>query len=472
MRQTIFYSWQSDLPSSTNRSLIEKAAEKAASTIRSDDSLNVEPVIDRDTKGMPGSPNIATTILDKISACSIFLADVSIIGRPGRKKRPTPNPNVLVELGYAIHAIGPERIVLVMNTDRGGPSNLPFDLSAYRSITYSPDSGSTPSIARQALQRDLQAAFESILTQVNIATHEVSTLLQEVHTGSPGRLASAQSFTKLIEKRLDDLAPNYEGLSTEQEVEERLITQLDKTKQVVDEFAVVAEQIAICKDADALIALSGLFGSMLSRYGSHQDDINGDFYKVLAYEMFLLYVSPLVYSRDYDLLAKILDLQLRYTNPDGALSSTDYISIGAAYTPIMHRKAKKEKRLSAVADWIHTRREVGRISSTNIGWQEIREVDLLLFIHSGIRYEEDASWFMWAPYTSIFSGHGEPLFLSIARRKDEAIKLGKLLKQESFVTMRDLLRKRADLMRHITDIGPMIGNPILSVDPEELGTIG
>src|SRR5438876_9492524 len=96
---TLFYSWQSDLPNATNRSLILDALERAAKRIRTDDSVTVEPVLDRDTQNVPGAPDIAHTIFQKIEKAAAFVADVSIIN--AGIGRPTPNPNVLIELGYA-----------------------------------------------------------------------------------------------------------------------------------------------------------------------------------------------------------------------------------------------------------------------------------------------------------------------------------------------------------------------------------
>jgi len=104
---TVFYSWQSDVLSKQNRSLIEDALERAVKTIRNDGSLQVEPRVDQATQGVPGAPDIASTILSKIAAAGAFVADVTIIN-PGAK-RLTPNPNVLVEYGYALHALGQER---------------------------------------------------------------------------------------------------------------------------------------------------------------------------------------------------------------------------------------------------------------------------------------------------------------------------------------------------------------------------
>src|SRR5258708_32648261 len=104
-RSLVFYSWQFDLPNATNRGFILKALENAAKAIRDDDSIEVEPVIDRDTDGVPGSPDIASTIFGKIDQAQVFVCDISIINSDALYQdatgqnvaaRPTPNPNVLI----------------------------------------------------------------------------------------------------------------------------------------------------------------------------------------------------------------------------------------------------------------------------------------------------------------------------------------------------------------------------------------
>ena len=100
INRVVFYSWQSDLPNATNRSFIQLALEKAAKSIASDKTVDDVPIIDRDTQGVPGSPHIAKTIFQKIDVADVFVADVSIVG--GSIERPAPNPNVLIELGYAL----------------------------------------------------------------------------------------------------------------------------------------------------------------------------------------------------------------------------------------------------------------------------------------------------------------------------------------------------------------------------------
>ena len=163
MTQQVFYSWQSDHPNSTNRGFIQKALEEAVDAIREDDTLAVEPVIDRDTLGLPGAPDIVHSIFEKIELASVFVCDVSIISDPSAK-RPTPNPNVLVELGYALKALGHARVLLVMNTAYGEVKKLPFDLDRRRVVTYEVREVDTDKgTKRRELAKNLTLGLKSIL---------------------------------------------------------------------------------------------------------------------------------------------------------------------------------------------------------------------------------------------------------------------------------------------------------------------
>ncbi|ENS4063361.1 hypothetical protein ACEW8Y_003421, partial [Acinetobacter baumannii] len=76
MNDRIFYSWQSDCPSNTNRNFIGNALEKAIDEIVKDDKTTIIPVIDRDTLGVAGSPDISHAIFEKIDTASVFVCDV------------------------------------------------------------------------------------------------------------------------------------------------------------------------------------------------------------------------------------------------------------------------------------------------------------------------------------------------------------------------------------------------------------
>ena len=165
----IFYSWQSDLPNKTNRSFIEAALQRAASALSSDESINITPVIERDTAGVPGSPDIGQTILRKIDECDVFVGDVSIINSE-KAARLSPNPNVLIELGYALKAKGGGRLIMVQNTVFGGPEKLPFDLRMKRVIPYQQkvdDLERAPE--RNVLAQKLEAAIRAMIPEIKLS---------------------------------------------------------------------------------------------------------------------------------------------------------------------------------------------------------------------------------------------------------------------------------------------------------------
>jgi hypothetical protein len=170
MRRSIFYSWQSDLESATNRSFIEDALRRALKAIKKEDSDSIEPVLDRDTVGLSGSPSITDSIFEKISLADAFVADVSIINEASGH-RPTPNPNILTELGYAVAQLGWDRILLVQNTAYGGPEDLPFDLRGRRITTYEAEPGAADRAeARGLLQGRLEAAIRGVLHRSDYAS--------------------------------------------------------------------------------------------------------------------------------------------------------------------------------------------------------------------------------------------------------------------------------------------------------------
>lgn len=134
-RFVIFYSWQSDLPSSCNRDFIQECLEEAIDAA-SATVIQLIPCLDRDSQGEPGDPDIAETIFSKIDNCDMFIADASIISGSGTPKA-TPNPNVMLELGYAAERLGWERVISVFNCAYGKIEELPLDLQHRRVVKYS-----------------------------------------------------------------------------------------------------------------------------------------------------------------------------------------------------------------------------------------------------------------------------------------------------------------------------------------------
>ena len=123
----VFFSWQSDIDAKTNRNVISDCLRD----ICKKNSL----IFDEATNERCGSPDIASTIEEKIRNADIFVADVTIINA-GTASKTTPNPNVLFELGIAQATLGWDRIILIVNTAYAPISDLPFDIKSHGALSY------------------------------------------------------------------------------------------------------------------------------------------------------------------------------------------------------------------------------------------------------------------------------------------------------------------------------------------------
>lgn len=171
---SIFYSWQSDIKDSRN--FISDCLKRLPKKLR---ELSVIE-IDRDTAGVAGSPNIGDTIYKKIDQCDIFVADVTIINAD-EKGRKTPNPNVMIELGYAIKALGWDRIILLYNKDYGDVEKLPFDINHQRMRSYS------------LVEEEKPEAREKVVTSFAI-TIEILKSRGILHGGNPLLSSARKDF--------------------------------------------------------------------------------------------------------------------------------------------------------------------------------------------------------------------------------------------------------------------------------------
>lgn len=171
MPQHIFFSWQIDRLPLTGRNLIERALGDAILAIKADveiDPAYRELAIDRDTSGVPGSPPLVETIFAKVDAATAFLSDLTYVATRA-DGRHMPNPNVLLEHGWALRALSWRRVISVMNVAYGSPENhpLPFDLQHFRRpILYNcPDDADEAArrAARDALAAALRDALRAIL---------------------------------------------------------------------------------------------------------------------------------------------------------------------------------------------------------------------------------------------------------------------------------------------------------------------
>ncbi len=220
MRINIFYSWQPDLPNKTNRNLILNCIEKSVRNIAKSLDMTVDLVVDRDTQGEQGSPDITDVIFQKIDECSLFVADISLINVDLRGRK-TPNPNVLIELGYAVNKLGWENVILVFNNNYGRVEDLPFDLKTKRVLTY--DLGLEANEDERAKsKRHLESCFRNILSQLEIKSHK--------------SYKKALDYFRNKPKRIGDLVKNKPKLWIERLVFEILDDELERLNERAEDI--------------------------------------------------------------------------------------------------------------------------------------------------------------------------------------------------------------------------------------------
>lgn len=155
----------------SDKNFIERALQTATRRISKDLEIAEDPrdplELDKDTQGISGSPNIFDAIRRKIDDAAVFVADLTFVSNRPRGE-PSPNPNVLLEYGYALKSLSSARIVGVMNSTHSKPSreSLPFDLASYRfPITYKLAEGASDD-DRRTVREQLAAILEKAILDV------------------------------------------------------------------------------------------------------------------------------------------------------------------------------------------------------------------------------------------------------------------------------------------------------------------
>lgn len=421
MKRIAFYSWQSDLPNSTNRGFIEKALENAVKKIRADDTIEVEPVIDRDTSGVPGSPDIASTILAKIDQADIFVCDVSIINK-GKQSRPTPNPNVLIELGYAIKRLGWGRIIMVMNTAFGEPEMLPFDLRMKRVIPYKADKdGDSRTEERKKLETSLEQGLRTIMIELDklVVADDVASIstgdqaISAVENSQPNQITLVRKFLSEMMDELDRISPPL-AVETDVELDELLVQAIDQTEGLVDQFAHLASAIAISGNLQAAQAIYKNFEEFLRRYTpppgftGKWNSVRFDFYKFLGHELFVSLIAPLVQENKWEVMGDLLTDGLYIENSNRG--TTGFVTFGKVsdYVELLERRRQRLKldRVSLRADILnarHTNEALAKI----MPMRQFVDADYFLFLRAG--------W-DWRPWSVIYMDDQPPRFLVEAVR--------------------------------------------------------
>ncbi|SRR5579883_1122087 len=455
----VFYSWQSDLPNATNRGFIEEALKRAAKAIQNDESIGTSIIIDRDTKDVPGSPDIASTIFGKIEQSQVFVCDISIINQEAVRQlqhRPTPNPNVLIELGYALKALGDRHMILLLNEEYGDLKSLPFDLHMRRAITYTtPEQTQERAPERNRLVNILTDALRTILNNLDKplpGESIVPSLAEEariaVEADRPNQVSLIRKYMVELADIIAKMTPTFAN-NEEDQWDEQLVQAIEASTDIVIEFARLAEITAVMGASEAARILYKGFANILNLYYPIPDpqrplyDFANDLAKFLGHELFVIFFAYLLREERWEIIADLFEENL-YARIKEFLSPTSapfhHLSTWVRLLDQRNERLNLH-RLSLRFDILNNRHTQGELAKF-VPMEQFAEADFFLFLRAELQETTRSRWISWVPW-SVLGMRSHPQYLQEAERSKYAQKLLRPLGVEDISTLRTRLEERS-----------------------------
>ena len=440
----VFYSWQSDLPNATNRGFIGDALEKACKQIANNPEVDESPRVDQDTQGVPGSPPIPATIMEKIDECKVFVADVSFCYK-AEDGTLAPNPNVAYELGYAVARLGWDRIVLIVNESFGRVEKLPFDLEKRRAVPYSASEGEpNRSEAKSGLVRRIKANIEVIAQLGRSGTQDTPAELAQdaISSQSPNRVLKVREFMGWVIAKLQEGDP---GAIDPQ----AFVDCLEVSRPTLEAFSSVVEVASIADDPTSIREIWRQFEKILANYdvpANHSGVINDsqhDWWRFHGYEMCVIVAAYLLREGKISVLRDLTSagfIQRRWQE----IRNTKIVDfrVFSEYVRSIHmwnERLKSTNQESWISPYGRVLSQRYETSSTNhLEWQEFCEADFLLAL-VGLSRERAESYPRWNNWTHIYL-KGTPRVILDARKIEVARDLRSLLGFESTSELKQWLK--------------------------------
>ena len=469
MPESVFYSWQSDLPNNSNRSFIEGVLEAVAKRTVDEQGQPVI-VVDRDTKDVPGSPDISDSILSKIASAGIMVADVSIVQRGSPRKtdspeadeggqiRPTPNPNVLFELGYAVRALGWERIVLVFNQAYGEVRELPFDLTKKRMFTYHFHSAEEKAEAKSSLIKSMQEAILHTLTRfqrkpVESQPAALDLLNQRLSAGGPGLEAGVIDFWHTLLDKAKGLV-GWDDPEFHQEAVgyEKFLELLTRLTPVVEEFSKSCYRCASYKSLPALTELYRGFADLASMCDLPRDHTgyvhtnNYDVFRFIGHEMFTTFVAAMLKHQCWSALASDFwgeDWGIFQRHRLPMIHTTAF----SRNTHILSQPEKENRRISLRTDLLNERHKPGGPLAKACPLLEFQAGDLFLLMRHVAQSQPQQGYnpVRWVPWSCAFADE-LPTFLLRASTRSAARNLADAIGVASTEQLKEVVHTSAAIL--------------------------
>ena len=387
------------------------------------------------------------TILNKIAAADVFVPDVSLI-TPADFARRCPNPNVLLELGFAINALGWPRIVMVMNTAFGPLSGLPFDLRGRRVVPYAlADAADDKAKQRMQLEALLKVALRGVFEHQSTAAGAIvappsleEQAIRAIEATAPDRASVVRRFMKRIDQELAQIAPDLTGGSPDFQ---HLKDGLDGALPAVIAYGRVASRAAEMQDTQSLPELYRGLEEIAQRYdfqgsGSY-NNCQFDFWRFIGHELVVMLVACMIREDLWESLSDVLDrnLILEHTNTNHRNVPYFYLCRGPV---LCDAEGGKRHRLSIRAEILRERHAAEPLASV-VKFTAFMEADYFLFLRAELRPDNSDGRTQWVPESAIFLKQ-PPRYLVEAQRIAPARRLATAIGVDKPETLRARLLER------------------------------
>jgi len=351
--------------------------------------------------------------------------------------RPTPNPNVLVELGYALKHLGENRIILLFNSAYGAAHNLPFDLSQMARIEYNRKEGDRNKRKKtNELAIDLERSIKSIL-EGHIKINLIDETVQAIDSGAPNRLKLLENYTKVLYNNLD--SSNSTLNETSPDYYSDLLSTIEDTSPLINDFIKLAESISLSDDSDACEILVESFRNLADRC-SFPANTSGSwsdsqfwYFRVISKLLWTTFVASLLKRRRWELIKYAMDHNYRHQNaPFEELEGKLFAYIGCQHVGLT------SQALEMVLSNIYQ-------SDSPVTIDEYVAADFFLCLRGRVIEEGKVSFLTWdAPSYLLMTKL--PPFLDHIRSATNAQTIATLMNYSDVTRLREEYLKRRELL--------------------------
>lgn len=469
----IFYSWQSDILSKLNRALIESAIKKAVSNISDSTEPKLSIEIDQDARDKSGSPDLASELFRKIRNADIFIGDVSIVGQIGRKDKPrhVPNPNVMIEHGYALSKHGQERVLAICNSWHGTPEDLPFDIRHRRVIQYRATSREKnleqiqENLSGQ-IERELRPIIATITTQ-QTEEGSFSKLLDKlqkyIDSGASGYESTLRQFWKGYFESITSISEKHHDKPA---VYENFIGAIEKCSESQKKLYEIFSRIAELDRVEMGLLIVKQFGSFVENFSlrktgsSYRTDY--DVFKFIGYETIVALISFFLKYQKWDSL-RLLMRETYVVRGSGNAAGMFGLEDASEYIESFDIGANNPKLSSGSlhGDYLRLRYSTGQPLAELLSASEFRAGDLLIYFWNFF-VDGRGENYRWTPWSSKWVSDEYPIFLIEATVRRKAQPLSDLLGSIRVEELGERLKKASKALGRMWT--PSVGNPLMRFD--------